>query len=387
MNSRPAPLGAPLWILLAVLAAVVSLLLAIHPGATSSALSADASGWLLARRYVEERGVRVDLRSHPLRRVEPPDDTPPDEGTLDPDAVLVLAFPWQRQFVVGEEQALLHHLRGGGRVLYAYSRELEQMQEESILDLLGLEWRKIRSKAPLAPLPWWRHQREVWRLEPDAAWAAASPISPSSLEVRAFRAAPEAPANAEVFYRGADDLPLIFSVARQGGEVLVLPVEVFSNGQLLRSGNAEFLETVVRLWGDAWSFDEYHHGLVAASEARASVPRAAWDLFLIHLALFYLLALWMLGRRFGPPWREQPVAYGSAASFLLNLGTLHRELGHHARAAELLVERSAELDPALARESGGMLADARRRAAEIHDDDALLAFARDLARARSRRTP
>ncbi|MCP4654810.1 MAG: hypothetical protein GY856_05255, partial [bacterium] len=85
-------------------------------GAVSSALSRDARGWLAVRRYRRLPGCRVALRDEPLTG---------RHGR----GVLVLAFPWQRQLARGELLALSGHLRAGGTVVLAYSREIEQYQE------------------------------------------------------------------------------------------------------------------------------------------------------------------------------------------------------------------------------------------------------------------
>ena len=68
-----------------------------------------------------------------------------------------------------------------------------------------------------------------------------------------------------------------------------------------------------------------------------------FDLYLAHLAVVYLLGVSCLARRFGPAWIEAPVLTGSVAAFLVGLGALHHRLGHHRRAAELLVSRAREL--------------------------------------------
>jgi hypothetical protein len=110
------------------------------------------------------------------------------------------------------------------------------------------------------------------------------------------------------------------------------------------AGNADLLE-LLRVWGgDRWAFDEYHHGLRRPVGERGRQSRRAVDLFLIHLGLLYLLALWALAPRLGAPWRPEPVVLGTADSFLLGLGARHDQLGHHAAAARLLAERARELD-------------------------------------------
>ncbi|HEX9735172.1 MAG TPA: DUF4350 domain-containing protein [Thermoanaerobaculia bacterium] len=324
------------WGCAAMAAAVVlgTLVAVPRQGADASALAADSRGWLAARRYLERRGAAVTLADAPLGAA------PPGAGTW------VLAFPWQGRLGDGELAALTAHLRAGGTVLLAYSRTLEQYQEQTVLETLGLDTRELQGPPPLVPWRWWAYQRRTWVLEGADGWDGAAP----ELAVPARRAVPRSPAGAEVLYRWRDagvDLPLIFSYSFHRGRVVALPADVLANGYLLAAGHADLLESLRRWLGEEWRFDEYHHGLVDPRSAAAGGSTFAWDLFMLHLALFYALGFLGLARRFGPPWREAAAAAGSTAAYLRQLGALHRELGHHRAAARLLGERARRLDPAL----------------------------------------
>jgi hypothetical protein len=299
-------------------------------GASSSALSRDAGGWLAARRYLEARGAEVRLLDRSLQ------ESSEDEGRLGP--VLVLAFPWQQAIGEDDVQALGEHLRAGHTAVLAYSGEPLAHREERVLETLSLDTSEVRPGPPLHPLRWWSYHQEEWLLEAPEA---------EPIRVAAFRRAPIAPESAEVLYRDAEDRPLIFAYPLHRGKVVVLPAGVFANAWISGAGNADLLESLHGWLGDAWTFDEYHHGLVAAGAAAASPTKLAWDLFMTHLALIYVLGVIALGRRFGPAWRERPAAAGSTATFLRQVGALHHQLGHHAAAAELLVERARALDPEL----------------------------------------
>ncbi len=351
-------------LVLAVLAGVW--LISLELGAVSSALSRDARGWLAARRYLELRGGRVTLGDEPLMESHR-------------SGVLVLAFPWQRQLARGELLGLSAHLRSGGTVVLAYSREIEQFQEREVLRALRLASVEVRPPPALVPWTWWRYQREVWNLRPDPAWEDDSGLPGPEIAVPAFRRAPEAPRRALVLYRGGGDeeVPLVFTYRLQRGRVVVVPADLFSNAGLLEAGNADLLESLFGWLGPEWSFDEYHHGLSSVDTATASVSRFAWDQFMLHLALIYLLGLVALARRFGPAWREPPVVVGSTASFLRSLGALHRQLRHHRVAAELLLDRARSLDPNLP------AVDAPPR--PVADGAGLVGFARRISRAQRRR--
>ncbi len=348
-----------IWGAAIVLVMLVAALLGGGEGAVSSALARDARGWLAARLYLAERGTAVDLHIRPLSETVS-------------GQVLVLAFPWQQAIAEGEIEALGDFLRRGGTVLAAYTGEIGRFREERVLEALQLLTIEVRSEPPLSPLAWWRYQNQSWSLGPTEDF----PGWPT-LAVSALRGAPEAPPAARVLYRAPSGPPLIFEYPLHNGRVVVLPADVLTNSRIVEAGNVDFLESL-RGWLDGgWSFDEYHHGLVSTDVTDGeSSSRYAWDLFVAHLGLIYLLGLAALGRRFGPTWREAPVASGSAASFLRGLGSLHRKMGHHRDAAGLLIERARSYFPNLSLD-----ADSERRAAEVAGDQELVALAREVTQA------
>jgi hypothetical protein len=187
-----------------------------------------------------------------------------------------------------------------------------------------------------------------------------------------------------VLLAGPQGEPAVFAFRRFGGRVVVLPADLLSNARLPEGGNADLLEALFRGLGRSWAFDEYHHGLVAPGQVGSQVSGPVLDLLLAHLALLYLLAVWVLARRFGPAWREVPSIAGSTASFLLGLGALHHRLGHHRDAALLLLRRTGELnrDLALPEELTR-----RAQAPDVMDAGELVAIARSLVRLRRGRPP
>ncbi len=324
-----------IWLPVLLLAVVLVLLAGRDFGASSSTLSRDTGGWLAARRYLEARGAEIHLLDRPLGG-RPQEETSTDDPL---SGVLVLAFPWQQAIGAGQIDALGEHLRAGNTLVLAYSGEQLEVREARVLEALTLEAAEVRPPPPMQPFRWWAYHRESWLLEPSIDGA-------ESIRVAAFRRAPTAPESAEVLYRDAEGRPLVFAYPLHRGKVVVFPSGVLSNAWIGEAGNADFLESLLEWLGKEWTFDEYHHGLAVAA-VEASKTKFAWDLFVTHLALIYLLGVISLGRRFGPAWRERPAAAGSTASFLRQLGALHHKLGHHARASELLVERARALDPDL----------------------------------------
>ncbi len=326
------------WTLFALLALAVTVAFGLGgSGAGPSSLGRGSGGWLAARLYLERRGAEVEIRDKPL-------DVP---GTSSDAAVWVLALPFEKRLGDEEAEALHGHLRAGGTVLVAYPRRIALFLNLGVLDALGLAVASGPELPPLAPWRWWSYHRERWLLPAEDDWSTEVPATPPELAVAACRQPPEPPSRARILYQHGGE-PLVYTYRLHHGRVVVMPADVLSNGFLLDAGNADFLETLLAWLGPEWSFDEYHHGLVDPDFATSSRRSGfAWDLFMAHLALIYVLALVALVRRFGPAWREPPVEAGSTAAFLRNLGALHRELGHWDDAARLLVERSRALDPSV----------------------------------------
>jgi Domain of unknown function (DUF4350) len=355
------------WVVVAALALVAvagGLLLAGQGAAGPSALSPGPSGWLAARRYLEARGARVTLLDRSF-------------GAESPGRVLVTAFPWSLLDPGVDFDALRGWVRRGGTLLVAYSGSERDAREEDLLSRFGLRVRAVRGEAPWGYLAWRRYFEEEWRLRPEPSLAGGGEVG--GAVVRAFARAPASPKGARVLYRQPEtDRPLVFAVTRGAGRVVLLPAAALANARLGEEGNGDLLESLLAWLGPEWTFDEYHHGLVRPGEAAAAVPAGVFDLFLAHLGLLYLLALVALGRRFGPPWREATARGGTAASFLIGLGSLHHRLGHHAEAARRLLARVRELEPGLA-----LPADLDHRAAGA-DGAALVALAGEVARRRGR---
>lgn len=295
-----------------------------------SVLSRGAGGWLAARRYVEARGVRVAILDRPLASV-----AQPIEGTL------VVSFPWTT-LSLNAGEPLEEHLKNGGDLVLAYTGQRNPM-EWIVLEELGLSPGEPR-KAPWNPWAWRRFSREEWSLAPDPKLGAE--VRP--VRVWPPRSLPILPQEAEVLFRTPAGDPAVAVVPRFKGRIWMVPVDALANARLGEAGNADLLETLVRRLGRRWTFDEYHHGFAGVRDVETAAFGRVLDLVLIHLAVLYVVAVFTLSRRFGPPWLEPPVVTGSVGSFLLGLGSLHDRLGHHQEAARLLLARTRDLHPDLA---------------------------------------
>ncbi|HEX4495855.1 MAG TPA: DUF4350 domain-containing protein [Thermoanaerobaculia bacterium] len=296
--------------------------------ARGSTLTRGPNGWLAARRYLEARGARAATLGAPLESFEG-------------GGVLVTAFPWQEGISAEAAAALEDHLRRGGDLVLAYSGLWGNPGELVTLEGLGLPLQEVR-KAPLDPVRWRGFARREWDLQPASGVRGAAPV-----RVWAPRWRPELPKEASVLFRTPRGGAAIAVLPRYRGRIVLLPADALANARLANPGNAGLLETLRRDLGDSWTFDEYHHGLIAGSGLETAPFGRTLDLILIHLALLYLAAIWTLSRRFGPAWDEATVVTGSTGAFLLGLGALHHRWGHHHEAAGRLLERVRELDPGL----------------------------------------
>jgi len=348
---------------IAALAAASILAVWLYPRASglgdTSSLSRAAPGWLAARRYLEARGVETSLLDRP--------ELPAGGSTH------VTCFPWRVSSWRESLDEIDRHLDEGGRLVVGYEhRQLETLQR-IVLRRLDLGWRDLESAAPLSPFEFFEADQEEWTLEPgaEAGWRG--------VRLRVPRMVVSAPKGARTLYRGPEGDPVVFDFPRGDGRVLVMPAELLANARLSEPGHVDLLE-MLRLWGGdgRWSFDEYHHGLVAPIDEVGRRGRGAVDAFVVHMLLLYGFALWTLVRRFGPARERVPVIVGSTDRFLRGVGRLHDGLGHHAAAARLLVRRAVELSPGL-KLPRGLLEEA-----EGADGRRLLAIARAVARAQER---
>ncbi len=334
------------WCLLVLVLAVIAVIFA-GKTAGPSVLSRGPAGWLGARKYLEERGIDVLLLDRPL-------------GGTEEAEVLVTAFPWQQSPPLLPMDPIRSFVREGGTLLIGYSGELGGTKEQQLLELLEAPLTKLGPEPPLAPVAWWRHRQREWTLVPTQevpgnhrghiSAAPAVPRPPERarilhrLEMNSpLNISPESPLNSSSDSSWAATMD--FSLGQ--GHVVLFPAELISNARLSEAGSVQALEALIALAPPGpWAFDEFAHGLRPMGEdGGPQAPQVAFDLFVGHLFLLYLLALTALARRFGPPFKHPPIQAGSAAAFLRGLGTLHHRCGHHARAAELLLERTQALDP------------------------------------------
>ena len=352
-------------VFLIALVAVGTLVSGRQSDVTSSSFSRGASGWMAARRYLEERAVPVRIVDAPLAH---------PSSTVEPGAgkgTLVVASPLQRRPSQADLEAVHRHLRAGGDLVLAYSGLVRDQNEDRILESLDLAADLLGDGKSLLPWTWWQERLEPWQIEPEGAGSSVQLVSSKP------RRLPVPPESARILYRavaeeGTEGLPAVFEYPLHRGRVWVLPAAVLSNGRILEPGHLTFLEVLRTSLAEPWSFDEYHHGLTRP-ELVAEVENLSWDLLLLHFGVLYLLAVWALGRRFGPPWSEEQEASGSSADFLLRLGALHHRLGHHAEASGLLLERARTFDPDLAA--------AELEPGEVRDGRTLVAFARAVSEA------
>ncbi len=346
----------------------VSLLAALFvqpEGAAGSALSPTARGWLAARRYAEARGTRVRLMDR-------------EDYPLAAKDVLWIVFPWQQLSWEEPARRAREQLGRGGTLVVAYSGREGTLQEEQFLQELGLtQLPRHEPEPPLHPLRWREERRTEWRLFPVEAGRAKGGEPAGAGRIRRSEWLPRWPSGTEAWLRNERDEVIAGEIAQHHGRLILLPSELLCNARLETTGNADVLERLVQRTSSSWVFDEYHHGLDLAPTAGETRPTRAFELWMAHLALVYLLTILALMRRFGPAWSDPPVSTGSARAFFLRIGALHARLAHEREAARVLYSRARELSPGLdltAPDEAGT------------GGDTFLRFARLLARAQQRRS-
>lgn len=249
-----------------------------------------------------------------------------------------MAFPWQKGIGSAEVEAVNEFLSRGGQVLFAYhgAVSVPQVWEETLMTRLGIDWRAATQETGLWPSAWYEQRMKERSFEPTPELSLGEKVS-----LGAQRWIPELPGGGRALVLGEDGKPVIFDFGFRRGRVTVVPADVFSNGRLTHSGNLALWVSLADSSGSApWIFDEYHHGLLDP-RATDGERRFAWDLFVAHVVVMYLVGVAALAIRFGPAWSLRPLVTGSTASFLHNIGGLHDRLGHHEQAARRLVERWA----------------------------------------------
>lgn len=329
--------GAILAVVL-VLGVLISLMYGGPSVAGPSTLSRRSPGWLGACRWLEAHDTIVQRTAIPF-------STLPAHGTL------VLAFPAQRAYATTELDAIDSFVRGGGAVVFAYSLDRPSVPETQAAAALGLELVGVDDEGPLAPWAWLRWARQTWSLEPAGSDHPEQPEQPEQPVVitapHRLARVPQETQTEPVLQGGPDAEPMVLSYRRGRGRVLAMPAEALANGRLSNLGNLALLEALRATFDEPWIFDEHRHGLSAELPASSHVAARTFDLLAAHLLLCYLMAVLALARRFGPPWREAPITIGSTSRFLVALGRVHERMGHHERAATLLLERARKLDPDL----------------------------------------
>jgi hypothetical protein len=294
-----------------------------------SVLSRGPDGWLATEAYLTATGKRVERLDRSLTEAEPDAD------------VLVLGFPFRRPLTAAESRAVAGYAAGGGSVLVAYSQGLAPSgSERTLFATFGIEHVPTLPDLPLTPWGWRGAVNRDWRPRPSGTLAKA--------EAPTMRIQRWWPGGGGVrLLEGESGESVAALIPHRAGRLILVPATLFANSSIDIPGNADLLASLAAWLGERWLFDEYHHGLVSREAAGTTDAGASFDLFALHLGALYLLAMLALARRFGPARSAPVVRTASTASFLVGLGSLHHRLGHHARAAELLPQRAAELDPRL----------------------------------------
>ena len=291
--------GARAWIIGAVLligALVVVFATQGSQGSPEHSSNSDAAdGTSALRLFAQAMG-------HPTDQVE---------GTFSPPAggALMFVFTPTMSFTSDEARATAQFVRGGGVLVYGSE------QGDTELDA-ALDVTRIPTIVPTTTV--------------DAAGPIASgvdhvtgstfaiPLRTSASQVALLRAGPYAVAYVE----------------RVGeGRVVVLadPVEL-ANGYLDKADNGRFAADLLGLVpaGTAVTFDEYHHGLAAASFVPNAWVLTPWGIAILWLLLAVFFGLLLRGRRFGPLVPREAPASRAEGEWPVAVGELLKRSGARA---------------------------------------------------------
>ena len=131
-----------------------------------------------------------------------------------------------------------------------------------------------------------------------------------------------------LFGDGAGAVAMVVPVGK-GRLIAVADATLFSNANLPRSENAQFLANLLAHYGKPGGrvlFDEYHHGDVAGGSGGTvwSTLGRPLQLALIQLALAGIALLVLLSGRFGPPVPLGRAAARTSSDYVLSLASLYR---------------------------------------------------------------
>jgi uncharacterized protein DUF4350 len=300
--------GARAWVLGAVLlVALVAVVFATQQNGSSpdhNSNSDNADGTSALRLFAQAMG-------HPTDQVE---------GRFSPPLPqdMMFVFTPTNPFTHDEAATTLSWLRGGGVLVYA-----GESGDPELDGALGVRRANalVTSSTATASGPLFGGVNQV------RGGPLAIPFELTSNQVAVLRAGPYALAYLERIGSGT-------------AVVLADPLEL-ANGYLDKASNGRFAADLLALVpaGARVTFDEYHHGLVAADFAPQAWVLTPWGASLLWLMVAVFAGLLLRGRRFGPLVPREAEALRAEAEWAVAVGGLLRRSG--ARAVTLGVLATA----------------------------------------------
>ena len=300
--------GARAWVLAAVLLVALGVVVfATQQNGSSpdhNSNSDNADGTSALRLYAQAMG-------HPTDQVE---------GTFSPPSPndMMFVFTPTNSFSHDEAATTLSWLRGGGVLVYA-----SENGDAELDAALGVRRTNalVTATTATASGPVLAGVSEV------RGGLFAIPLALSARQVAVLRAGPYVLAYLEHIGSGT-------------AVVLADPLQL-ANGYLDKADNGRFAADLLSLApsGARVTFDEYHHGLVAADFAPQAWVLTPWGASLLWLMVAVFAGLLLRGRRFGPLVPREAEASRAEAEWAEAVGGLLRRSG--ARAVTLGVLATA----------------------------------------------
>jgi len=317
--------------------AAILLMTRAAPSDEPSSLSRRSGGLMLARRYLEARGLRCAELTGGI-------------GSTPLDGAYLMAFPASARRQPKEIGVLKGWVRRGGVLVVLYDSARPDPVQRAVFEAFSVATVPVPASHDLNPFRWWRKAGTPWRLRASTGRAPVLISRPrlalvaSPRDTVLLRSPGHNPARTlhHSAPRSGQAGGFVMGLARDSGRgaLVVLPTEAFTNGRLLTGANPDLLEWLRHRLPALLTFDERLHGLgTPPLAAAAGTPMA--DELLAHLAVIYLLVVLALGRRQGPPWPVETARGRSVGGLLLRFGAVHRRMGHHTEGAQALIRRAS----------------------------------------------
>lgn len=316
---------------LALLTGVVWWSSTLQTSHRATSIANHPAGLRAAALLATDLGVPTESWRRPLSELQ---------SDVAPGAVLVLTAPLVPRLDNADADALDRWLASGGHVVLQWTGEEAPSAPLGVSTSLDIQVASV-SLSPDATLT---ELTEPRSLRPPDGASEASQDSQDSAQVLTMprvRGVIRPSLRDTVLY--TDDSGTSVRRRRVGaGKAWLFDGPALANRWIARGSDNALVWRKIVGGAPAVVFDDYHQGLVALDVLDAQQPRWPFDLLLVHVALLWMLAAWMLGRPYGPLTGRPRLVRPPPPSIRRELRTLARIHAHHGHAAQAAATLHAE---------------------------------------------